>query len=58
MELGTEVVNWSDDEERMRVRWSGGGSADGCLTQPSGGDEVGATVGEAVLPGRTRNPSR
>ena len=21
MELGTEVVNWGDDEERMRVKW-------------------------------------
>ena len=39
------------------VRWRNGGSTDGCLTQPSGGDEAEATVGEEMSPGCTRNLS-
>ena len=42
----------------MVNRMDDGGLTDGYLTQPSGGDEAEATVGEETLPGRTKNPSR
>ena len=42
----------------MVNRMDDGGLTDGCLTQPSSGDEAEATAGEEMLHGCTRNPSR
>ena len=48
-----------DGVGRVDEEWSEGWRlTGGCLTQPSGEDEMGVIAGEDASPGHTKNPSR